>query len=158
MIYNKWSIHSVHLHLTYSVRCLRLWASQGVLVVKNLPTSAGDVRDAASIPGSGRSPEKGTGNPLQYSCLENPMDKGAWWTTVHSVGQSWTWLKWPSTHAMYPKFLLLELITSWSYMHKIYIYMCIYIYILFFSQRNARRKPDSKLEVMVKCCWISQDC
>ena len=52
--------------------------SQVVLVVKNLPAGPGDIRDMGSIPGSGRSPGRGNGNPLQYSCLENPMDKGAW--------------------------------------------------------------------------------
>jgi len=52
-------------------------ASQVALVVKNLPTNAGDIRDECSIPGSGRSPGGGYGNPLQYFCLENPMDKGA---------------------------------------------------------------------------------
>ena len=51
-------------------------------VVKNLPANAEDV---GLIPGSGRSPEAGNGNPLQYSCLENPVDKGAWWATVHGV-------------------------------------------------------------------------
>ena len=56
-----------------------------VLVVKNPPARAGDVRGMGSIPGWGRSPEGGHGNPLQYSGLENPMDRGAWWTTVHSV-------------------------------------------------------------------------
>ena len=56
----------------------RLWASQVVLAVKNLPASAGDLRDTSSIPGSGRSPGGGHGNSLQYSCLENPMDRGAW--------------------------------------------------------------------------------
>ena len=55
------------------------------LVVKNLPANAGDIRNTASIPGSGRSPAEGHGNPLQYSCLENPMDRGAWWATVHGV-------------------------------------------------------------------------
>ena len=65
-------------------------ASQVTLVVKNLPANAGDIRDAGSIPGSGRSPGKGHGNPLQYSCLENPMDRGAWWATVHRVAKSWT--------------------------------------------------------------------
>ena len=54
------------------------WASQVVLVVKNLPAKAGDIRDMGSIPGSGRSPGGGHGNPLQYSCLENSMDRGAW--------------------------------------------------------------------------------
>ena len=55
------------------------WASQVVLVVKNLPAKAGDIRDMGSIPESGRSPGGGHGNPLQYSCLENSMDRGAWW-------------------------------------------------------------------------------
>ena len=55
-----------------------LGASQVVLVVNNLPANAGDVRDKGSIPGSGRSPGRRHGNPLQYSCLENPMDRGAW--------------------------------------------------------------------------------
>ena len=57
--------------------------SQMVLVVKNLPASAGDIRDAGLIPGLGKSPGGGRGNRLQYSCLENPMDRGAWWATVH---------------------------------------------------------------------------
>ena len=53
--------------------------------------SACDAEDPGSIPGSGRSPGEGNGNPLQYSCLENPMDRGAWWATVHGVAKSWTW-------------------------------------------------------------------
>ena len=56
-----------------------------VLVVKNLSTNSGDVRDKGSISGSERSPGAGYGNPLQYSCLENPTDRGAWWATVHGV-------------------------------------------------------------------------
>ena len=63
------------------------------LGVKKLPASAGDIRDIGLISGSGRSPGGGHGNPLQYSCLENPTDKGAWWATVHGVAKSWTWLK-----------------------------------------------------------------
>ena len=54
-------------------------------VVKNSPANAGDV---GSIPGSGRSPGEGSGNPLQYSCLGNPMDRGAWWATVHVIAES----------------------------------------------------------------------
>ena len=54
--------------------------------------SACNVGDLGSIPGSGRSPGEGNGNPLQYSCLENPMDRGAWWATVHGVAESWTQL------------------------------------------------------------------
>ena len=65
-------------------------ASQVELVVKNTPPNAGVVRGAGSIPGSGRSPGGGYGNPLQYSCLENPMDGGAWQATIHRVTQSCT--------------------------------------------------------------------
>ena len=54
--------------------------------------SACNVGDPGSIPGSGRSPGKGNGNPLQYSCLENPMDRGAWGSKVHGVSKSWTQL------------------------------------------------------------------
>ena len=61
-----------------------------VLVVKNLPANVGDVTDVGSIPGSGRSPGGGHDNPLQYSCLENPMNRGAWWVTVHRVAKSQT--------------------------------------------------------------------
>ena len=55
-----------------------------------MPPSAGDVRDMGLIPGLGKSSGGGRGNPLQYSCLENPMDGGAWWATVHGVAKSWT--------------------------------------------------------------------
>ena len=60
----------------------------GGIVEKNPPANAGDVGDASSIPGLGRSPGGGNGNPLQHSCLENPMDRGAWQATVHGVAQS----------------------------------------------------------------------
>ena len=66
------------------------WASQVVLVAKNLPANAGDIRDLSSIVGSGRSPGGGHGNPLQYSCLENNMDRGAWRAIVHRVAKSQT--------------------------------------------------------------------
>ena len=68
-------------------------ASQVALVVKNSPANAEDVRDMGLIPGSGRSPGGGRGNPLQSSCLENPMDKGAWWAAVHSAAKSQTRMK-----------------------------------------------------------------
>ena len=70
-------------------------------MVKNPPANAGDIRDrdVGSIPGVGRSPGGGRGNPLQYSCLENPMDRGAWQATVHRVAKSWTRLKRLSNHA-----------------------------------------------------------
>ena len=80
------------------------WASQVELMVKNLPDNAGDIRDMGSIPGSGRSPGGGHRNPLQYSCLESPMDRGAWQFTIHGTAKSWTRLKWLSMH-----------LPSWTY-------------------------------------------
>ena len=69
-------------------------ASQMELVVKKLPAHAGDIRDVGSIPGSGRSPGRGQGNPLQYSCQENPMESRAWQAIiVHEVAQNRTRLK-----------------------------------------------------------------
>ena len=68
-------------------------------MVKNLTDNTGDIRDMGSIPGLGRSGE-GHGTPLQYSCLENPMDRGTWRATVHGVAKSWTQLKRLSMHAL----------------------------------------------------------
>ena len=62
-------------------------------MVKNPPANAGDIRDTGSIPGLGRSPRGGNGNPLQYSCLENSMDRGAWRATAHGVTKSQTRLR-----------------------------------------------------------------
>ena len=59
------------------------------------PANAGEM---GSIPGMGKSPREGNGNPVQYSCLENSMDRGAWWATVHGVAKSWIQLKRPSMH------------------------------------------------------------
>ena len=73
----------------FQYRGTAFWASQVVLVVKNLSASAGDRRDWGLIPGLGRSPGGGNGNPLQYSCLENPTDRGAWQATVRGVTESW---------------------------------------------------------------------
>ena len=61
-------------------------------MVKNPPANGGDTGDAGSIPELGRSPGVGNGNPLQYSCLENSMDRGTWWATVHGITKSWTLL------------------------------------------------------------------
>ena len=69
---------------------LSYWACGSA--VKNLPANAGDVGDVASIPGSWRSPGEENGNPLQYSCLRNPMDREAWWATVYEVSKSQTWV------------------------------------------------------------------
>ena len=71
--------------LIHKIQILSPWASQVALLVKYPPTSAGDPGDLGSIPGSGRSPGGGRGNPLQYPCLENPMDRGAWRATVRGL-------------------------------------------------------------------------
>ena len=76
-----------HTHTCYS----RI--SQVALEVKNLSSNTEDARDMGSIPRLGRSPGAGHGNPLQYSCLENSMERGAWWAAVHGVTKSRTWLK-----------------------------------------------------------------
>ena len=62
----------------------------GEIGISEVKASASNAGDPGSIPGSGRSPGEGNGNPLQYSCLENPMDRGAWRATVHGVAKSWT--------------------------------------------------------------------
>ena len=74
-------------------------ASQVTLVVKNLCSNRGDLRDSGSLSGLGRSPGGRNGNSLQYSCLENLMNRRAWWATVHRVSKSCTWQKWLSMHA-----------------------------------------------------------
>ena len=76
-----------------------------VLVVKNPPADAGDARDAGSIPGSTRVPGEGHGNPLQYPCLENPMDRGAWRATVHGVTKSHTKDRTEATSHLHSHFL-----------------------------------------------------
>ena len=68
------------------------WTPQVALVVKNPPTNAGDIRDASLISGSGRFPRGGNGNPLQYTCLEKSMDRGASRAIAHGVAKSWTQL------------------------------------------------------------------
>ena len=68
--------------------CMPHRASQVAPVVKNPSANAGDARGMHLVPGSERSPGEGCGNPLQYSCLENPMDRGAWQATVHGIGKS----------------------------------------------------------------------
>ena len=71
----------------------------GGSVGKESPCNARAAANMGSIPDLGKSPGEGHGNPIQYSCLENPMNRGAWQATVHRVAKSWTWLKWLSTHA-----------------------------------------------------------
>ena len=113
-------------HLYYL--CIACGASQVVLVVKNPPANAGDIRDADSFPGSGRSPGGGNGNTLQYSSLENPKGRGTWWVTVRRVAKSQTRLKPLSTHTC--TYLQVSI-----YHYVVFLYnsvsMCMYIYIFF---------------------------
>ena len=78
------------MHMSPSIKKVNVLASQVALVVKNLSAKAGDIRDEGLTPGMGRSPGEGNGNLLQDSCLGNPMDRGAWWATVHRGAKSWT--------------------------------------------------------------------
>ena len=98
-----------------------LWASHVALVVKNLLANAGAITDVGWSPGSGRSPGEGHDTPLEYSCLENPMDRGAWWATVHRVAKSQTRLKRLSLHAL-QRSLGSESQMSYHFIHK---YFCI---------------------------------
>ena len=89
--HNEHAYVRVHTHThTHTHTQVRSWASQVALEVKNQSASAGEVREAGSVPQSGRSPGGHRGNPLQYSCLENPMDGEAWQAMVHRVAKSWT--------------------------------------------------------------------
>ena len=80
-------------HVVDSKCLVNPWGFQVAQVVKNPPANAGDMRDTGLFPESGRSPGGGHGNPLQYSCLEIPVDRGAWWATVHGEAKSRTCLK-----------------------------------------------------------------
>ena len=82
-------IHIINIIIIVILKSLlNLLHFQGGSVVKNLPASEGDAGDVGSIPGLERSPGGGNGSPLQYSCLENPMDRGAWWAKVHRIAKS----------------------------------------------------------------------
>ena len=87
--------HSGFTRITVKTTSMQLWTSQAAQLVRNLPANAGDKRDVRSIPGLRRSPGVRNGNLLQYSCRENPMDRGAWWASGHGAAKSCTWL---STH------------------------------------------------------------
>ena len=98
--FTYYSINNMHNILKNQFNTFQIYfcASQVLLVVKSLPVDAGDIREAGLIPGSGRSPGGGHGNPLQDSCLENPVERGAWQATILGVSKSQTRLKWLSTH------------------------------------------------------------
>ena len=92
---------SSHENTWENLKCILLSERRASLLaqrVKNPLTSEGDRKDMSSVPGSGRSPGRGHGNLLKYACLENPMNREAWWTRVHGVAKSWTRLSDQHTH------------------------------------------------------------
>ena len=113
------SLWGLHWELT------SIWSHEGGFagssVVRNPPANAEAREDTGSIPGLGRSPGEGNGNPLQYSCLENPMKRGAWWATVHGVVKSWRRLSdWAHMHASSWKlvaFTYFYQLGIWSWSH-----------------------------------------
>ena len=112
-----------------SILHMVVWASQLALVVKNLPANAGDTRDMGLIPGSERSSGEGHGSPLQYSCLENPMDREASWATVHRTAKSWAVMKQISVHGVYTSVLLFQFVspsTSPSVFTSPLLHFCSY--------------------------------
>ena len=105
-------------------------------MVKNSPANARDIRNAGSIPGLERSPGRGHGNPLQYSYLENLMDRGTCWTTVLSVAKTWTRLKQLSMH-LFSRTASSSLLFSNLRSHLTVIQRLIYIYIYFWQHRTS---------------------
>ena len=97
------SLPGSSLHGIFQARVLEsgaiAFSTQVVLVVKNSPANAGQIKDAGLIPGLQRSPGGRHGNPVQYSCLENPRDRRAWWATIHRVEKSQTQLMQLNTHS-----------------------------------------------------------
>ena len=95
---------------------MSIWASWVALVVKNSPANAGNIMRFGFPPGSGRCPGGGHGNPLQYSSLQNSMNREVWWAAVHQITKSWIQLKWLSTY---------------THTFVIHIYFYLFIYLLF---------------------------
>ena len=87
------TLSNIEHYSVFKILLIMIWASRVALMVKSLPAKAGNITDVGSIPGPGRFPGGGHGNPLQYSCLKNSMDRGNWWATVHEVAKHSTWLK-----------------------------------------------------------------
>ena len=131
--------------------CKYIWGFPGGSVVKNPPANAVDTGDAVSIHGSGRSPGGGNGNPLQYSCLENPTDKGAWWAALHAVAKSWTW---QSTHTQTHMCNWITLLYSRN-QHNI-VNQLYFNKINFFKKLSMHpRVKSTPLSIMFKAIWLS---
>ena len=123
-----WTVHGVAKGWTQLSNFHSFIHSQVVQVVKNQPANAEDIRNAALIPRSGRSLGEGNGKPLQYSCLENPIDRGSWWAIVHGVTRSQTWL---NTHYYNiidqsdpASFQILNVLTMWHTLGSLPLSFC----------------------------------
>ena len=119
-------------------------------MAKNPLANAGDTRDEGSIPGSGRSPGEGYGNALQYSCLENPMDGGAWWTTIHGVTELYMTEVTAHTHILHvctPQQTVSSLRAGWTLLAGslpaqsvcVCVCVCVCVYHIFFIQSSFNR-------------------
>ena len=115
----------------YTYICI--WASQVALVVKNPPAKAGDISDLGSVPESGRSPGGRRGNPLQSSCLQNPLGRGAWRATAHRVAKRWRRLKGFGDHA------------------RTYVCICVCVFV-HGTQRSESQLPDQGRNPHL-LCW-----
>ena len=116
------------------------------LVMEKPSASAGDIRDAGSIPRSGRCPGGGHGNPLQYSCLENPRDRGAWQATVHRVTKSQTRLKRLSTHTRTQ--------WQWPWIELTYVfYFCLFAVVVSFKYQPKQLHSESSHTPSIFCKW-----
>ena len=101
--FNLWATTTSRNHPHFEISLAEHWSNlqMGFPGGSEVKVSACNVGDLGSTPGSGRSPGEGNGNPLQYSCLENPMDRGAWWATVHGVAKSQTRLSNFTFHSLF---------------------------------------------------------
>ena len=136
---------------------LFFWAFQVALVINNLPANAGDSRDLGSIPRLGRSPGKGNDNPLQYSCLENPMYRGTWQAMIHRVTKSHMRLKWLSTHifllndpikrvlTFYPFWSLSSFLNRYFFLFPL---CCVTWHAGSYLTRDQTRAPSSGSEIL----------
>ena len=153
----KWYI-SCYILIHVSFLCwsiLLIWASRVALVVKKLPANAGDVRDMGLALGSGRFPGGGHGNPLQCSCLENAMDRGAWRATVHGVAKSWIRLKRLSMHA---RISLIYITASFSCLAKWFSHTYAYLSVLSHILSHFRLLQNieySSLHYVIGPCWLT---
>ena len=114
--------------------------------------SACKARDMDSIPGLGRSPGEGNGYPLQYSCLENPMDRGAWWATVHGITQSWTWLSdWHCIYVHKDR----QFFVSWGERIRLTLLVFLPFFLGFTTERGENPSEQKTRTVIPSPSWLT---